>query len=133
MKQTVDILQNLIQKYGARIGLILLLYIIGQYGLLGLINLLSKIDGSNSRYVDFGYVYLIGFYTIIILGVTILHISKQSFLDDNLSLWIIALACFIRPAIGGKYEAEYNGYMLILTLYLVAYILINKKTSDLTV
>jgi len=65
MKQTVDILQNLIQKYGARIGLILLLYIIGQYGLLGLINLLSKIDGSNSRYVDFGYVYLIGFYTII--------------------------------------------------------------------
>lgn len=128
MKQTVDILQNLIQKYGARIGLVLSLYIIGQYGLLGFVNLLSKIDGSNSRYVDFGHIYLIGFYTIIILGVTILHINKQSFLDDNLSLWIIALACFIRPAIGGKYEAEYNGYMLILTLYLVAYILINKKT-----
>lgn len=104
------------------IAIILLLY------LTPLISVVSATD--KNLYATLMYLYAASSYTIIVVGIFILHLVGVRLFSNHLTLWTIVLTCFLRLNFGGSYVSLYQGYMNFLGFVLILFVITNWRNIE---
>lgn len=120
--QTPNVAKNHLNSKMATLYIILITL---QFYLLPLVSFLFGTDFS--RYATYMHFYAMSSYTIIVIGIIVLHINGVVLFQDYFTLSIIVLSCFLRSTLKGDYELVHRIYMNFLGFVLLIYMIANQR------
>ena len=126
--KNLNFLQTVKKYSNPRIGIVCILLIVVQFGLLPLISSELRSGSDYNLYADYSYFYVMSSYTLIVLGIVIFQAHGLELFSDHISLWVIVLSCFFRVSLGGDHALIYRIYLAFLGAVLSVYIITNRKT-----